>query len=219
MDFLQRASEVNREFAEYVHDLAETPLRFRGEHPSEHSRDNHIHLFGWGPCVQKDPRLDLHVQVQAVEYIFARWRTRLRSYQPHTQHGYRMYLYEDFAPTISVVAETKFGFPYHGQPIFVDSLIEILQIYANHDWNDFLQPSEKTAVLHAVEKSQGSIGTRAAQLIGLRAIELRKYIEWFEVGDQVNQIRKQFHRRPVQFLDYAARFSRFKVCEIRVHPV
>jgi hypothetical protein len=218
MDFLKKIRAISQEFADYISAIAESELRFQGEHPIEHSRYNHVHLFGLERCARENPRIDLKLKMQAVEYIFARWQVRLKSYQPHTQQGFRMYLYEDFAPTISVVAETQFGFPYGRQPVFVGSPMEILEIYENRDWNDFLQPSEETAVLFAIEKSQGSIGTRAAQLIGLRAVELRKYIEWFELGYQVNVIRKQFHRRPAKFLSYEDRFARFKCYELRVNP-
>ncbi len=219
MDFLKKARSISQEFSDYIEGIGECELRFQGKHPIEHSRDNHVHLFGLGQWVRKNPQIDLKIQVQAVEYIFARWKVRLKSYQPHTQQAYRMYLYEDFAPTISVVAETRFGFPYGRKPVFVDSPVEIFQIYANRDWNDFLQPNEKTAVLFAIEKSQGSIGARAAQMIGLKAIELRKYIEWFEIGDQVNAIRKHFHRRPARFLSYEDHVPSFKVYEIQIHPV
>ena len=219
MDFLKKAHGISQEFADYIASIAESELRFQGEHPIEHSRYNHVHLFGLGRWARENPRIDLKLKMQAVEYIFARWKVRLKSYQPYTRQGFRMYLYEDFAPTISVVAETKFGFPYGRQPVFVDSPMDILEIYENQDWNDFLQPNKETAVLFAIEKSQGSIGTRAAQLIGLRAVELRKYIEWFEIGDQVNLIRKQFHRKPIQFLSYEDRFMRFKCYELRVTSV
>lgn len=216
MDFLKKAHDISQEFAEYISAIAESDLRFQGEYPIEHSRYNHVHVFGLERCARENPCINLNLKTQAIEYIFARWKVRLKSYQPHTKEGFRMYLYEDFAPTISVVAETQFGFLYGGQAVFVDSPKEILEIYEDRDWNDFLQASEETAVLFAIEKSQGSIGTRAAQLIGLRAVELRKYIEWFEIGDQVNAIRKQFHRRPARFLSYEDRFARFKCYELRV---
>ena len=109
MDFLKKAHNISQEFTDYIADVAESELRFEGEHPIEHSRYNHVHLFGLERCTRD---IDLSLKIQAVEYIFTRWKVRLKSYQPHNQQGFRMYLYEDFAPTISVVAETKFGFPY-----------------------------------------------------------------------------------------------------------
>ncbi len=143
MDFLKKARSISPEFSDYIEGIGECELRFQGEHPIEHSRYNHVHLFGLGQWVRQNPQIDLKTQVQAVEYIFASWKVRLKSYQPHTRQGYRMYLYEDFAPTISAVAETKFGFPYGRKPVFVDSPLEIFRFMRTVIGTIFCNPVKK----------------------------------------------------------------------------
>jgi hypothetical protein len=212
--FLKKAQSIDQELSDYVEHIGETEFQFKGDNPYDHSAYNHVHLRGLQVLARDNPRVTLEVQVQAVEYIFERWKTRLKSFHPYTQKGYRLELSENFAPTISVEANTVYGRTGGNSAVYVDSMLEIFRIYEGQDWCSFLQPSEKSAILYAVEQSQGSIGTRAAQLIGLNAVELRKYIEWFEMDDEVNTIRKQFHRRPVQFLSYEQRFSKYKIYEI-----
>jgi hypothetical protein len=221
MSFLETAAKITPELSDYVDGVAEDELSFSGEHPLAHSRANHVHLWKIEWLADYHAQIDLSIRQQAVEYIFERWRIRLKSFQPYQQSGYRLIRYEDSAPTVSVVAETSFGFPYGGEPNFVPTMAQVLKPYVGRSWKARFHPDafftlkDKNDVLTAVQEAQGSIGTRAAQKLGLTVGEFRKQIEWLEMGSQVNKIRKQFHRSPAQFIDMDDRPFRYKVFEQR----
>jgi hypothetical protein len=220
MVFLETASKITPELAEYIEAIAEMELVFRGDHPIEHSRENHQHLWKIEWLADDYPQIDLAIRRQAVEYIFKRWRARLKSFYPYRQSGYRLYLYEDSAPTVSVVAETPYGFPYSSRLQFASSMSEVLRPFIKRSWRARfasmpLAPDERS-LLTAIEKAQGSIGTRAAQSLGLSVVELRKCIEWFEIGGQVNDLRKRFKRRPATFIDYDSLPFKYKIFELRL---
>lgn len=107
---LERARELSAEFADWMQGIAEQPFNFDGPNPNKHSYHNHQHLSLLEGMADRHKSIDLAFRCRVVAYIFGRWAVRLRSYGPYQTQGYRFYLYEDLAPTVSVVAETPQGF-------------------------------------------------------------------------------------------------------------
>lgn len=84
-----------------------------------------------------------------------RWRDRLPSYEPYQRDGFRLYLYEDTAPTVSMVAEKREGFPYKGCADFrfVEDIAEVLRPYLVLPWSARFKRSgpKPDDVLKAIE--------------------------------------------------------------------
>ncbi len=220
MGFLETAAKITPELGEYVAAIAEKEFVFWGDHPEPHSGENHEHLWKLEVLAGDYPQIDLAIRQQAVEFIFERWRVRLKSFHPYRQNGYRLFLYEDFAPTVSVGAQSPHGFFYSDRLQFVSSIAEVLRSFSNRSWRAQLASTplalDERSLLSAIEQAQGSIGTRAAQSLGLSVAELRKRIEWLEVADQVNDLRKRFKRRPARFTDCSLQPLNCKIFELRL---
>ncbi len=210
----QRSAEM----ADYLDACRETPLRFVGDDPNLHSAHNHLHLFHLIAVREEHGWIDTAYRTAFVDCIFDRWQARLKGFSPYSSQGYRLYLYQDFAPTISVVAETPQGFPYPGAPFFVDSPARIMALYADFRLSDaFGRATLRDAhILQAVERHKGSTGKPTAQALGMQVGELRRAIEWWGVQREVNTIRKRHARRPAKFRnDHEMPFT-FKVFEARL---
>lgn len=204
MSFLQYTKTRSLELAKYLETTAKSPLVFEGSHPLKHSSYNHIHLWKLEYLSDHFDWIDLDYRVDFVNYILEQWRRRLKGLTPYKDRGYRMYVYEDLAPTISVVAETDFGFPYsNGQPIFVNNIRDVLTLYTNRSWKEnflFLdwEISEKH-LLDTIIKNKGSISKSTAEKLGLSVGKLRTIIINMGLDAKVNKIRKHFHRKPADF--------------------
>lgn len=208
------------ELADFLDACRETPLYFEGDDPNLHSADNHIHLFHLVAAKEDHGWIDTAYMTAFAENIFDRWRARLKGLAPYQAQGYRLYLYQDFAPTVSVVAETPQGFPYPGTPFFVDSPAQVMALYAGFRLSEALRGDglRDTDILNAVERHKGSIGKPTANALGMQVGELRRAIEWWSIQDQVNALRKHFRRRPAAFRsDYDLPFA-YKVYEERLPP-
>ena len=119
MEILRQTRRRCPELAQYLEDVAASPLRFDGSDPLQHSSDNHVHLWKIESLADTYGWIDVDYRVEVVSYLLEQWRCRLKGLPPYRQQGYRLYLYEDLAPTISVVAETPIRFPYsYGTPVF-----------------------------------------------------------------------------------------------------
>ncbi|WP_127112654.1 hypothetical protein [Shimia sediminis] len=191
------------ELADFLDHCCEAPLRFEGDHPLMHSSDNHIHLWALEYWADHHGWIDTGYRVRFAEAIFARWRARLKGMRPYQGRGYRLYLYADLAPTVSVVAETDVGCPYGLAEAFAPDLASVMRRYAGQSWaahfgDEGAAPTPQ-AVLKAVERHHGSISKPTAQALGMQVGHLRRFIEWFELADEVNVLRKRHKRRPVQF--------------------
>ena len=108
------------------------------------------------------------------------------------------------APTVSVVAETEYGFAYDlNDAIFTRSTREVMERYvdrswaANFDFGDW--PFSQDKVLTAVEKHNGSISRPTASSLGVPVGKLRILIEQMGLDREVNAIRKRYKRRPAKF--------------------
>lgn len=201
------------ELAAFLEDCCAAPLSFDGAHPILHSSRNHIHLWALEYWADHHDWIDLDYRLEFVSEIFKRWRGRLKGLPPYRDGGYRLYLYEDMAPTISVVANTAFGFPYPGTPSFVDQRSGIMGLYLDRSWRAHFEaaPFEITpkTVLDQIEKSKGSISKPTAEGLGVKVGALRTLIEQMGLQSQVNDIRKRYKRRPAQFRheDYFHRYA------------
>ncbi|MGE4126607.1 MAG: hypothetical protein AB7E80_00410 [Hyphomicrobiaceae bacterium] len=198
------ASNAHRcaELAEFHEAVCVQPLSFDGPFAIQHSANNHTHLWALEWWAERLGFVDLDYRVSFVEGIFARWRGRLKGLPPYRAAGYRFYLYEDLAPTVSAVAETAQGCPYGGPLRFVGSIREVMAAFdgrswaANfQDWNPVIGPAR---ILAAVEKHAGSIGTATSASLGVSAGRLRVLIDQLGLEDRVNALRKRFKRRPVR---------------------
>ncbi len=209
------------DLADYLESCCTTPLQFEGEHPNGHSADNHRHLWALEWWADHHAWIDLEYRTEFVELIFERWRGRLKGLEPYRQAGYRFYLYEDLAPTVSAVAETPFGFAYDEEAAtFVTSVRDVMALYldrswqANFDFGDWEVSQDK--LLATVEAHSGSIGKPTAQALGLQVGKLRTLIEQMSLQHEVNVIRKRYKRRPAEFRDDEDMPYKFHIYETRL---
>ena len=220
MSFLQLTQSRSAELAEYAQFVAQMPFDFTGQHPIEHSAHNHVHLWKLEYLADTYPWINTSYRVDFVNYIFDQWRRRLKGFSPYQWRGYRLYLYEDLAPTLSVVAETEIGFPYaRGQAIVVPTVEDVLQRYAHRSWKQYFaspgwEISEKR-LLNVVAKNNGSISKPTAEALGLTVGKLRILIINMGLAEQVNALRKRYRRSPADFsndLETAYRWHVFEQC-------
>lgn len=209
----------NRELADYLEDIAEQPLDFRDAHPNGHSKCNHRHLWLLEYAADRDTAIDLPFRVAAVTYILNRWRDRLPGFEPYQRDGFRIYLYEDMAPTVSIVAETKDGFPYQGCAdfTFVDDIARVLRPYLDMPWKYRFKASgpKPETLFKELKRAEGSL-TNAAKALGMPLAVLRRTIETYGIAKDVNKIRKHHNRRPAQFDDSDWRLSHTLIWEHRL---
>lgn len=220
MDLPEFTRSRSQELADFLEECCVQPLSFEGEHPNGHSAHNHIHLFELERCADHHAWIDLDYRTRFVEHIFARWRGRLKGLPPYREAGYRFYLYEDLAPTLSVVAETPYGFPYPGEPTFVDRPRDIMALYLERSWADNFdfEPWQFSheIVLEAIEANKGSISKPSAETLGLKVGQLRTLIEQMGLDRRVNTIRKRFKRRPAKFREEEELPFRYHCYEMRL---
>ncbi len=216
---IDRLRRKNRELADDLEDIAEQPLDFRDAHPNGHSKRNHRHLWLLEYSADRDTAIDLPFRTAAVTYILNRWRDRLPGFEPYQRHGFRLYLYEDMAPTVSIVAETKDGFPYTGCAnfTFVDDISRVLRPYLDMPWqNRFKSSGPKPETLFKeLKRAEGSLAD-AAKALGMPLAKLRTTIENYGIAKDVNKIRKHNNRRPAQFADTDWRLAHTLIWEHRL---
>ncbi|MES9878940.1 MAG: hypothetical protein ABW117_17720 [Candidatus Sedimenticola sp. 1PA] len=201
-------ARITRERSSDLYDLlmasANCDLWFDGYDPLEHSRRNHVHLDQLEVLAERHAWIDLEYRTKFIKYIFAQWRIRLKGMKPYTQDGYRLYLYGDIAPTLTVVAETDTGFPFSHIPhIFVNEIRDIMSLYIDTKWSDRWQLSDWPVSAKQIEKAvvryKGSIGKPVADTLGIRIGELRNLIINMGLDYEINRIRKRFRRSPADF--------------------
>lgn len=199
--FLQSTRERSRELADYLEAVAASPLRFEGDHPLMHSSDNHVHLWKLEYLADELSWIDTGYRTGFARYVLEQWRRRAKGLPPYRERGYRIYLYEDLAPTLSMVAETDFGFPY-GRPGLqqVDRIEDVMSAYAGRSWRANFEVEEggitPERLLKVIRAEQGSLSSPSADRLGINVAELRRLVVNLGLDDEVNQIRKHFRRRP-----------------------
>lgn len=216
---IQALRSRDRVFANYLEELAEQPLDFRDKHPNRHSARNHQHLWLMEYTAERDASMDLAMRCAAVAFVLSRWRDRLVSYAPYQRDGYRLYLYEDLAPTLSVVAETPIGFPYEGcaQFTFVRDIADVLRRYVSVPWSTRFKGIGPTPdrVLKVVADEGGSLN-RSARALSMPLAELRRTIETYDLAREVNDMRKHNGRRPAHFFNVDFRLPQTRIWEHRL---
>lgn len=214
---LSEVRRRHRDLAAYIDGIAEQPLSFRGLDAISHSAANHQHLWMIEWWADKDQAVDLAFRCAATAYILHRWRQRLAGYAPHAVRGYRMYLYEDLAPTVSVVAETGGGCPYGGDLTFVARIEDVLKPYATRSWMANFRGGWPTpeAVLKAARGEDGSLRA-TAQVLKLPLAETRRVIERYGIAKEVNAIRKHAGRRPARFADADLMLPKLRIWEWKI---
>ena len=219
MNFLEYTRLRSPELADYLKAVANTPLKFEGEDPLKHSSYNHVHLWKLEYLSDIYDWIDVDYRVDFVKYVLEQWRRRMKGLPPYKQKGYRLYVYEAIAPTISAVAETDLGFPYShcGKPIFVANIRDVLALYRDRRWQDNFADLDweisGDLILNSIKKNNGSIGEPTADSLSLQVNELRKLIVNMGLDSQVNKIRQHFQRRPADFsnnLDYGCSWHVFE---------
>lgn len=179
------------------------PLRFEGPHAINHSAHNHTHLWALEWWAERHNWIDLDYRVAFVEEILARWRGRLKGLAPYRATGYRIYLYRDMAPTVSVVADTPAGCPYGGGIEFAPHIRDVMAQYVGRRWSQNFKggawPIEPQRILEVIERNAGSISKPSAEMLGVSVGKLRHLIEEIGIEMRVNAIRKRFSRRPAKF--------------------
>lgn len=200
-------SETRRgcpELAAFLEECCHSPLSFDGDDPNYHSYLNHIHLWALEWWAERLDWVDLDYRVAFVETIFRVWRGRAKGLAPYSQGGFLVYLYEDLAPTVSIVAATSSGFPYDPENAeFANSIRDVMSLYTDRRWSDNFAgldwPISRDRILQVVERNHGSIGRQSASALGLPVGKLRILIEQMGLERQVNDLRKQHKRRPAKF--------------------
>lgn len=194
------------ELATFLDKCCAAPLRFEGDCPNLHSSHNHIHLWALEYWADRHDWIDLDFRTEFVEEILEQWRVRLKGLPPYRNDGYRVYLYEDLAPTVSVVAETAEGFPYPGEPTFVNLRRNVMELYVDRSWqsNFHFEPIEvdQESILKIVEANSGSISKPTANALGVKVGALRRLIEQMDLQREINAIRKKYKRRPAKFSEH-----------------
>ncbi|GAJ02607.1 unnamed protein product, partial [marine sediment metagenome] len=203
MDVLKYTQTRCPELAGFLAATASASFNFDGDHPLDHSSYNHTHLWALEYWADHHQWIDLEYRINFVNYIFDCWRKNLRGYPSYKTRGYRVYLYEDLAPTVSVVAETRIGFPYDQEPAFVTSVRDVMALYVGRSWRDNWSDDgwaiNPDTILKTIERKKGSIGKPAADALGIKVGELRKLIVNTGIDYQANKIRKKYKRRPADF--------------------
>lgn len=220
-DLLKYTKAHSPELAAYLEGVAAARLTFDGDDPLRHSSDNHIHLWKLEYLADTHRWIDTRYRTEFVKYILEQWRRRLKGMQPYRERGYRIYVYEDLAPTVSVVAETDTGYPYKSErTMFVGSIAEVVQPYSERSWRDIFSGGEweltPDSILDAVEKHQGSIGRPTAERLGTQVGALRKVIINMGLEDRVNAIRRHYRRRPADFSNVPRESHVLRVFERRL---
>jgi hypothetical protein len=221
MDLISSVNRFSPELAVFIENVAWKPFQFRGVDPLTHSSYNHVHLWMMESKADSYAQIDTGFRDRVVATIFSVWKNRLRSYKPYAKQGFRLYLLESLSPIVSVVAETDIGFPYYGEPEFVSTTREVLEPYAGKRWRDHFNDKSRPdpeRIVDVILAHQGSISKPAAQALGLSRAELRRWIENLGLIDQVNQIRKKFHRRPAHFIDPDFLPEKYRVYEEMLPP-
>jgi hypothetical protein len=207
------------EVVRFVEETGEIDLHFRGPEPLDHSRDNHVHLWAIEYAADSHREIDLAFRCAAIRHILARWTARLRGFAPYATQGYRLYVYGDMAPTLSVVAETPRGCPY-GDVKRVADIETVVRPYVGQSWAarfETVGGLGPDRLLTAIDKEKGSLGATARRL-GWPLAALRRDIEAWQIGPDVNRLRKRHRRRPARFADPAYRLPDTLFWEQRLPP-
>jgi hypothetical protein len=221
-DVMKYTKERSAELAEYLECVSATPLSFEGEDPLSHSAENHVHLWKLEYLADSHSWINTTYRVEFIKHVLEQWRLRLKGLRHYRERGYRLYVYEDMAPTVSVVAETDIGFPYgHRSAVFVPNILDVVKLYENRSWKenfgglDWEISHEK--VIKVVERNKGSIGKPTANALGMQVGKLRSLITNMGLGTEVNEMRKLYRRRPADFSKEPTYFGEWHVFE-RVLP-
>lgn len=199
--FLRETRDRSADLADYAEEVAASPLRFEGEYPLMHSSDNHVHLWKLEYLADDLTWIDTRFRTQFVRYVLEQWRRRAKGLEPYRDRGYRLFVYEDLAPTLSMVAETPTGFPYSRQGMHqVETIEEVMGVYEGRSWRALFESEEggikPDRVIELIRQHAGSLGSGPASRLGVNVAQLRRLIVNFGLEDEVNQIRKHFRRRP-----------------------
>ncbi|MDB4473801.1 hypothetical protein N9023_02245 [Opitutaceae bacterium] len=139
-EFLDYTRSKSRELADALERACPTSLAFETEYPLVHSSHNHVHLWFLEQQADNAAWINTEYRTQFIKHVLEHWRIRLKGMAPYRDRGYRLFVYEDASPTLSVVAETDIGFPYRfGSPVKVDRIEDIAALYADRSWQERFQ--------------------------------------------------------------------------------
>lgn len=191
------------ELAEFLEGVCAQPLSFEGPAAIMHSAHNHTHLWALEWWAERHEWIDLDYRVAFVEEILTRWRGRLKGLPPYRAMGYRVYLYQDLAPTVSVVADTPEGCPYGGRLKFVPHTRDVMMHFIGRSWSRNFKggawPIEPQRILEVIDRNSGSISKPSADMLEISVGRLRRLIEEIGLERRVSEIRKRYKRRPAKF--------------------
>ena len=94
MEVLKYTRRRCPELAQFLEDVAASPLHFEGSQPLQHSSSNHVHLWMVEFLADTHRWIDTDYRVEVASYLLEQWRRRLKGLSPYRQQGYRLYLYE-----------------------------------------------------------------------------------------------------------------------------
>lgn len=205
MDIVKYTRNRSNQLADYLEECAFSPLEFEGDDPLLHSSNNHVHLWFLEHFSQHHSWVNLEYKLAFVEYILKVWKNRIKGQPPYHSQGYRLYVYQEMSPTVSVVANTAEGFPYKDsleQVLFVDKISDVLKVYEDHNWSKNFTAEWEIShekILKVISLNRGSIAKPSASQLGIKVGELRHLIINMGLSSEVNTIRKKYKRRPADF--------------------
>jgi hypothetical protein len=203
MDLLDDLRRRCTDLADFIADVMEAPLSFDAATPSAHSATNHKHLWKMDYFADGHHWLDLRYRTRVAEAILARWRERLLALPEARHHGFRLYLYEDFTPTVTVAADTPEGCPFTGLLHFVETPRGIMEKFDGRTWGGLFPPSapipSRARLLEVVKAQGGSVGRATARALGLGVGAVRVLIEQDDLVEEVNRIRRDRGQEPARF--------------------
>ncbi len=195
-DFLDYTRSKSRELASALERVCASPLSFETDYPMVHSSANHVHLWFLEQQANHAAWIDTKYRTEFIKHILEHWRIRLKGMAPYRGRGYRVIVYEDASPTLSVVAETYIGFPYRfGKPVQVDRIEAIAELYADRSWRERFEfePWEisEERIIQSVATNHGSTSKPTAQKLGLQVGKLRLLIIQMDLGEEMKQLHKK----------------------------
>lgn len=212
MDFLAFTRSINSGLADTIEEAAELKFDFSDAHDPEGYFANYRHhnnmVYFWFLewAAEKHREIDLAYRCKATRFIIDRWKTRLRGYRPYHDTGFVLRIWETLAPKMEVLRNAP-EHSRHEKVRKVQTLEEMWAPYEGRPWSsvfddDPYSPLIPDNILKIIEKEAGSIGKPTARRLGVSVAELRRQIGNWDIGDQVNRIRKKHRRRSVRFVAY-----------------
>ena len=198
-NILEKAVRLDPELGSLIKTTAERRFDFRFIHDSSAYPFNYENLWFIESFADDHSEIDVRFRADTIRYVMERWRVNLRGYRPYQNSGYYVYLCETLAPKIGVMPLSHANQIVDSQDIKIKTIDAFVRPYQNRSWRKKFSNGEMHSdkeILKAITTENGSIGTRTAGRLKITVAQLRNVIEFWNISDEVNHIRKFNKRRP-----------------------